>query len=336
VAFEDRRTHRPESEGTHNLRRFQELDASLQARPHSSVDAFLRWESSRDLFWHPEGSGGGFAVHRLVLATAQLYPGRLLPRLTPLSLQIDVGGSESEDGEPGIDLPGAASLWTRTSSTSRNQRARNMTLESRVQLFAWMRWVERWEHRSDETSREGLRNEGSRDRLENRLEIRPSGGLLTLRAIGTNEEKEGDESEKERHFSGQWDQTWGRGFLTYLSLDTYRTELRNRALGDLTYLWNPQARVTWRRTRWQLDANLGGSLAWTRTKDTSVGVAGTWEVVRRQSINASLSARPVRVLTVKLQYDLSRSERDAEARASGSGRRWEIDHDLRLRLLVRV
>ena len=24
------------------------------------MDAFLRWESSRDLFWHPEGSGGGF------------------------------------------------------------------------------------------------------------------------------------------------------------------------------------------------------------------------------------------------------------------------------------
>ena len=336
VAFEDRNTHLPDSERARNLRRFQKFDASVQTQPHSSLDAFFRLESSRDLFWHPEGGGGGFGVRRLALATIQLYPGRVFADLAPLSFRIDLSGSGNEDGEPGIDLPGAGSLWREASDFSRRQRARSTTLESRVQLLAWMRWVERWELGSGRNTREKLESESASDRIENRLEIRPRGGLLTLRAIGTHQDEKGSESEKQRHFSSQWDQTWGRGLLSYLALDAYRTETRNRALGDLTYLWNPQGRLTWRRTRWQVDATLGGSLSWTRTKDRSLAIADQWNVLRRQSLNASLSAQPVRILTVKLQYDFNRSERDPNAPEAGLVGRWEIDHDLRLRLMVRA
>ena len=54
VAFEDRRTHRPENDATRNLRRFQGLDGTVHARPHSSLDAFVRWERGRKDYHHLE------------------------------------------------------------------------------------------------------------------------------------------------------------------------------------------------------------------------------------------------------------------------------------------
>jgi hypothetical protein len=333
VAFEDRRTFTPEEERSRNLRRFQELDATVQSQPHASLDAFVRWEAQRDLFWHPGGGGGGFGVDRLVLATANLYPGRIYRRLTPVSFRIDLGSNESEDGEPGDRLPGASSLFRDADDASRSQKGRSNTIEARIQILSWMRLVERWEHESDRAAQSGLSSETLHDRLENRLEIRPRGGLMILRGIGADRRNRGAETQKTRRFSGQWDQTWGRGWLSYLSLDAQRTETRDRALGELRHIWNPQGRLTWRRAFWQIDANLGGSLTWTRTKDTSVGANRDWSVLRKQSLNTTLSLKPIRVLSVRIQYGFGRSE---VAKDPEGGTKWIADHDLRLRFLVRA
>lgn len=336
LAFEDRRTHLPDNEQSSDYRRYQELDATVQTRPHSSLDAYFHWESTRDLFWHPEGTDGGFGVKRLALTTAHFYPGRIMSKLSPLSFRFDLGGNETEDGEPGIDLPGFGSLWSKPSEVSVSQRTRTGTLESRVQLLAWMRWVERWERESERGNREGLGSKRTRNQLESRLEMRPRAGLLTLRVIGTESVERRIETEKRHRFWGQWDQLWGRGLLTYISLEAERISTRDRKVGDLTHTWNPQARVTYRRTRWHLDTSLGGSLTWTRTKDSSVGAVSGWDELRRQSVTVSLSVRPIKIATFKLQYDFCRSETGPDLAGSSTKRGWKSDHDLRLRLLIRA
>jgi hypothetical protein len=103
-------------------------------------------------------------------------------------------------------------------------------------------------------------------------------------------------------------------------------------VGQLNELWNPEVRVTLRRARWQLDASLGGSLTWNRTKDVSSGATGGWDVTREQSLTAQLSLQPWRILSLKVQYWLNRSESGQDA----SGKVWEIDHDLRLRFQIRA
>jgi hypothetical protein len=248
-----------------------------------------------------------------------------------LSFRFDVGSNETDKGEPGVELPGSGSLFTRSRDASERRRVRNGIIEARVQIRPRVRLIERWETQSDETTREGLRTEGSGWRLENRLEIRPHGGLLILRAIGADSDNPGADDE-ERRFSGQWDQAWGRGILTYLSLEAKRIETRDRSVGQLNELWNPEVRVTLRRARWQLDASLGGSLTWNRTKDISPGTTGGWDVTREQSLTAQLSLQPWRILSLKVQYWLTRFENRQDA----SGKVWEIDHDLRLRFQIRA
>ncbi len=335
LAFEDRRTSRLRSPLSHNVRLDQAVDATVQTQPHPSVDAFLRWESDRDLTWHPESQGGGFAVRRLLLGTVQFYPGRIHTHLSRVSFRFDLGRNETDNGEPGVSLPGAASLWVGPAEASQSRRARNGAVEARMQVGGRIRLIERVEIDSDRTTREGLISEGESWRLENRLEIRPDGGLLILRAIGA-ESQRGFHDGTERRLSGQWDQTWGRGWLTYVSLETHRTETRDRGLGDREDLWAPQARVTWRRDLWQLDASLGGSLTWVRTQDTSVGASRCWAERRRQSVTATLSARPLRLLSVKVQFGLNRSEVEPQTIATGTRSRWETDPDLRLRLQIRA
>ncbi|MBU1699938.1 MAG: hypothetical protein KJ970_13970 [Candidatus Eisenbacteria bacterium] len=328
LAFEDRRTHLPDEDQSQNLRRYQEVDATLQTRPHSALDAYLRWESHRDLFWHPEGRSGGFDVKRLLLGTLQLYPGRLMAGLSRLSFRFDVGTTETEDGEPGVSLPGGGSLFTEASGASQIRRTRSGMGEARVQLLTWMRLVERWEQEKDLNRQEGLATEGTKRQLESRLEMKPSGGNLMLRLIGSTADEGLTQTETRRRFTGQWDQTWGRGWLTYLSLEAQKVETGDRQLGELTHLYNPTARVTWRRSRWRLDASLSGGVTWTRTKDIFAGAGDDWETLMKQSVTSSLSFHPAQTLAVKIQYVLSRSERVAED--------WETDHDLRIRLQIRA
>jgi hypothetical protein len=325
VAVEDRRTH--VAEGDQNLRRFQEVDATLHSQPHSSLDAFLRWESSRNLFWHPAGGPGGFDVERLLLGTFQFYPGRLARSLSLISFRFDVGNNENEQGEPGIGLPDAGSLWSESADASQRRQTGTRVTEARLQLLSWLRLVERWETESDLFAREALETESETRRLENRLELDPRGGLVILRLIGTTTE-EGRAETRKRRFSGQWDQTWGHGIITYVSMEAQRTEMTDRNVGDVTELWNPQAQVTLRRSEWQLDATLAGSLTWNRVKDTSVGSMVDWDTIRSQVLTTSLSIHPTKILTVKMEYSVNRAETSAKL--------WETNHDLRVRLQLRA
>ena len=334
LALEDRHTHSKESEGNSDLRRFQKVDATLHSQPHSSVDAFVSWKSDRDLFYHPEGDGGGFNVNRILMATVQVYPGRLADRLSPLSLRFDLADNDRENGEPGIRLPGRSSLWSPVSDLSRRHRTRNGVMEARIQALSWLRIIERWETDSDRITHEELGIESKGRRLENRVEINPRGGLLTLRGIGYDTE-EGTADRHERRFSGQWDQTWGNGILTFCSLDAKRIETSDRKKGDITWQWNPQAQVTWRRSRWHMDATLGGALSWTRTRDRSPGESGTWSEERRQTLSASLNMHPASIFTLKVEYGLHRLMDEINS-APDSNAAWKTSHDLRIRLQIQA
>ncbi|MBD3334086.1 MAG: hypothetical protein GF355_01055, partial [Candidatus Eisenbacteria bacterium] len=258
AAFEDRRTHLPETEPERDVQRVQRLDATLQGQPHPGLDAYVRWEAERDLFWNPEGRTSGFKLDRYLLATLQVYPGRIWQDAWRVSFRFDFSQDAREDGEPGVKLPATSGLWRRAESFARHQRTRSGIGEARVQLAPWLRLVERLERERDRTNREGLTTEAERWQWENRFEIRSRGGLVTLRFIGSESEDDPGPYALERRFSGQWDQIWGGGFLTYLSLEAERNEERLRHVGAETHFWNPQLQLTWRRPWWRLDATLVG------------------------------------------------------------------------------
>jgi len=335
VAFEDRRTHAEENGQDRNLRRLQGLDATLHSQPHSSVDAFLRWESNRDLFWRIDGASDGFDVRRLYLATIQLYPGRLYYRLSRLSFRVDIGANETEKGEPGVAQPGGGSLLSDADAASERRITRSDIFEGRLQILSWMRFVERWERESDRTTREGLAARGLLNRLESRLEMRPTMGFIALRFIGSDADEAGSDIGRLR-FLGQWDQRWGRGILTYVSLEAQRTETWDRQVGDLEKLWNPLAQITWRRSRWRLDASVGGSLSWARSEDISSGAGGPGSETKRQSLTTSLSIQPVKILSIKLDYGLSRNKLQSDEAGADPSDDWRTEHNFRLRIQIRA
>ncbi|MBN2172101.1 MAG: hypothetical protein JW819_12350 [Candidatus Krumholzibacteriota bacterium] len=329
LAFEDQRRFLTDT--GRDLGRRQELDATLQSRPHGSVDAYLRWEARRELFWHPAGGGDGFDVERRGLATLLVYPGRWHPTLDRLSLRLDLGGHETEAGEPGQALPGAGSLWSPTDRVAERRRSRDGTVEGRLQILPRLRLVERWESESGLAAVEGLDRETESRRLESRLEISPPGGLVSLRLI-TRDAAEGGADTDERRFLGQWDHAWRGGLLSFLGLDAEREETRDRLAGTREESLRPQARLTLRRARWRLDASLGGSLGWTRRRDLAPGPDGPWSRTREQALTATLSVQPWRILSVRIQYVLERT-RDLPGE---SGASWRTDQDLRLRVQVRA
>lgn len=329
VAVEDRRRFLTDAGG--DLSRRQELDATVQSRPHASLDAYLRWEASRELFWHLAGGGDGFGVERRGLASLMVYPGRWHPSLDRLSVRLDLGGHETETGEPGQALPGAGSLWSATDRVAERRRSRDGAVEGRLQILPRLRLVERWEGEAGLAAVEGLDRETDSRRLESRLEISPPGGLVTLRLV-TRDAAEGGADTDERRFLGQWDHAWRGGLLTFVGLDAEREETRDCLAGEREESLRPQARLTLRRARWRLDASLGGSLGWTRRRDLAPGADGPWSRTREQALTATLSVQPWRILTVRVQYVLERT-RDLPG---GSGADWRTDQDLRLRVQVRA
>jgi hypothetical protein len=335
--LEDQRTHRPAGSGSQNLQRFQRLDATLQTRPHGSCDAYVRWESSRDLFWSDEGESEGFDTERLLLANAHLYPGRIYAPLSPISFRMDLSNTETEKDEPGGDLPGAGSLLKVVSGASQQSQARSGVFEARLQILSWLRLVERWEQVSTELVREGLAGEGRDRSLESRLEMHPQGGLLTLR-VTTEESEEGEtESTRLLRFHGDWDQTWGHGILTYLSLQARRSKLWDGNVGTRSNLWNPRVRLTLRRDFMRLDASLGISYTVTDSEDISNPATGEKTDGQGLSVTPSISIQPMRILSIKLQYALNHTLPEGTPGSGGSdGREWSTSHDLKLRLTIRV
>ncbi len=329
IAFEDRSTKQSRDQGNARLRRFQKLDASLQSQPHPSVDTFLRWEADRDLAWIPSGGNGGFRTRRLFQSTSYLYPGRITTRLAPLSFRLDLSRDGSADGEPGIRMPGASSLWSEPARNSRRQNLHNRIVEGRLQITPALRIVERWEDEASRFDREGLANDSDGRRLEHRFELRISGGWINLRAITGRSSGDDLPTTRQERLFGEWEQTWRGGWLTYLALDGERSWDRDRAVEARSQAFGPQARLTWRQARWQTDAGLGASLDWTRTWDASVGATSPWSESRRQTLTTTLSLQPFKLFSIKALYELNRSR-------SPSGANWRAGQNLRIRLLVRT
>jgi hypothetical protein len=319
LSFEDRSTHRPAPSDWRDLSRRQSLDLSAQVRPHASIDAYGRLESDRELNFLRARAPGGFTADRLALATVHLYPGRLLGRLAPLSLRADWVVRGNEAGDPGVALPGGSALWRAAADASLRQRARDGVVETRLQALSWLRLVERWEETTSSTRRPGSGRD-TRDRSwETRFELQPAGGLLILRGIAGAALVPGWSETRSRRYIGQWDQTWGGGWLTNVTLDALRSDGRAGNLRSEEQLWNPQGRITWRRTRWQTDASIGWNLSWDRRRDPGA----EWREDRKRSADFTLSLQPHRVVALQGQYAIS-------------GGAAETTQELRIRVRVRV
>lgn len=329
LAWSDSRSFIPDRR--RNLQRTQEFDATFQSRPHSSIDAYLRLDLERDLFWHPAGGTAGFTSRRLVQSSTLIYPGRLAALLSPLSFRLDLGLDGLERGDPGLSLPGSFAFIRAPEDVSKATRGRSGILESRLQVVSWARWVERWDQRTGRDREENLFVSSQRRLLEHRLEMRPRSGLLTLRLVQS--EQTGRESEEGRRYSGQWDQTWGSGFITYLSLEARRSDARLERVGARSENLTPEVRLTLRRSRGRLEGSLGSRLDWTRTEDISDGNRNAAERAWGQSLLSTLSVQPQRVVTIKLQYSFSRTRTRSEGIPKGD---WTHDQEFLLRLLIRT
>lgn len=324
--WEERWTHQPQAQGPRGLRRIQELDATLQSQPHQVVDVLIGWQAQRDLAWKDAGGTDGFSVDRQYIATAHLYPGRLLELFRPLTMRIDINGLGSETGDSGEAQPGGGSLW-RPTDASAQRKSRNRAIESRLQLLSWLRWIDRLERERSTTRDEGIDEEGQRDYFENRIEIRPRGGLLILRyAFDDRSTEDLLESatlstRETRRISSEWNQTWGGGFLTYLTFEMRRTQDHHPLP---LHRWSPQVRGTYRTPWWRIDATLGLTYTY---EELFVARAGAGEVRGEQrslGVSTILGLQPLSILTIKLQLQTTwpRARRP--------------DHDIDLRLTIRA
>ncbi len=333
LILEDRETQRPPgaTAGEQDLRRYQRIDGTAQLRPHPSVDAYARWESDRALYWHASGETQGYETGRLAQTNVQLYPGRICGPFTPLSLRFDFSDGRDHRGEPGDEQPDAASLFESIAAAPERAWTRSRVLESRLQLTGWLRLVTRLEDDRQDDHREELRATVASHRVENRLEARPRGGLINLRVTTQTAESGLVRSQELARFLGDWDQTWGRGLLTYSSLELSRTDDEEGRAAGRTDLISPRARVTLRREFLHFDGSLGVAYTLTRTEDRSAPPTGESSDGRSLALTASCTIQPLPVLSLKAQYGLTRSQPE------GSGSRdWTTAHDLKLRIAVRV
>jgi hypothetical protein len=315
VDWEERLTYRPQRRGVHGLERNQSLDAALQSRPHPALDTYLRWEAGRDLDWRERGGADGFTANRSLTSSTQLYPGYLAEPLRPFALRLDLTRTGHEAGAAGEPLPGGGSLWRSASRASRHSVSRYDAIEARAQICAWARLIQQVRR---ERTRGSLADTATttRNRLaETRLELRPAGGLLTLRAIDERDDthhRAGTapdstlEDRRTRRFAAEWSTTWGGGLLTFVALDASRTrELHALPLDS----YSPQVRVTLRRGQGRFDASFGTTY---RCAEQLIERDGRDVRGERRTLDLALtlSARLARLFTLKLthQATLERGE----------------------------
>ena len=309
--LEDRWTHRAVREGPRGRHRFQKVDATLQTRPHPTFDAFLSWEAERTLGWLESGGTDGFRIDRLLVGSSHIYPGRALAALLPLTLRIDLSRSGRDAGESGEALPGSGSFWSTWVAASQREETRFAGIESRLQVLSGLSLVDRLERTDSESSHRDSTDRSTRGLFENRIEIRPEAGLLTVRLL--LERKTTDPAadsadatrQRTRRLTTEWDQTWGGGLGSYLAAEVKRTQ-DERSLP--LHRWSTQGRLTYRRNRWRLDASLGatGTSEERFVADTGADTGGGERRVeeRRLLLDTTWSVQPVRVFIFKLQYQI--------------------------------
>ncbi len=324
--FEDLWTHAPDRDGPYGLRRFQEIDLSFQTRPHPTIDAYLSWRGERNLLWKEGGGSERFEAERHFTTTAHLYPGRIASRLSPLSFQFDLTGTGAETGGAGDALPGSGSLWRAFHDAPERRRSHAGSLESRLQILSWLRFIDRWERSESESIQPAAETEITGDKLENRIEITPIGGLVTIRYITDDRDNTlrhlypDPIFQETRRFLTEWNQTWGGGWLTYLAFQTERTHDPSTSPLPL-HGWSPQGRVTYRQHRWRTDVSLSTIYSAEESFDTDTAARVD---ERTLTITLSLSVQPLRLVTFKLQHDAT----------CAAGKRTE--HEIDLRLMIRA
>ncbi len=331
--LENQWIHRPDDSIASGLRRVQDLNFTLQSIPHRVINFYATMEAGRDLSWLERGGSNGFTASRQLTSTTYLYPGRLHSFFLPLSLQIDFGKNDSEAGHAGEKLPGSNALWQTVSDASEQRDSHFSTIESRLQLRPWLKLVDRLESNTSNW-REDTEKTDTRHRLfENRLEIRPRGGLLTIRFLDEkNDEKivagsstgndSQSETKKSRRLSTEWTQAWGKGWQSYTSFEIERSTDHHPLA---THRWTPQIRLTYHHRRWNLNANLGLKYTYQESYDTSTETNPNIRSDSRTTIVTSdLDIRPLRILGLKVQHLLDCTR----------GKKW--DHSLNIRIMIRA
>lgn len=326
LGLEDRWTYRPRHDGPRGRRRVQEVTATLQAQPHAAFDLFANWDANRDLAWRPAGGPDGFSVRRSLSGSAHLYPGRVTPALVPLTLRVELNRSGEDLGTAGEALPSSASLWSPWALASQSHDQRLVAVESWWQAHARLRLVDRLEQTTGEQSLGDSTDVSTLKVFENRLEIRPEAGLVTVRLRFERHGADPDGPppptviERTRRFTSEWNQAWGGGWGSYVTAEAGRTkDVRPRA----SHLVRTQGRLTCRRNRWRLDASLGASGTLNETYVAKSGVYA-YGTQRELTLDTTWSVQPVPILTAKLTYDV----RLVESR--------HPNHGLDLRLLLRI
>ena len=325
--WDERWTHQP-SPGPHGLQRIQNLDLSFQSQPHASLNTYWIWDAARELDYKDLGGTAGFTTRRSLTTVTHLYPGWILRNLRPLSMRLDLKWSGNEGGAAGEPHPGGSSLWQAADADSLRGDDRFGALETRLQLLAWLRLVERVENEHASSLAPTPHREDRRWLSESRVELRPSGGQLVTRLVIEQQEAELLPADtlltdrETRRVAVEWSQTWGSGFLSSLLVDVRRVA---DLAGARTHTLNPQVRGTYRDTARRFDAALGMSYAREERTgiDSETGEETTHET-RFFELNATVNLQPMRILALRLDQRTSwrREQRP--------------DHAIEVRVNVRV
>jgi hypothetical protein len=332
VDWVDRWTHRRVEDAPCGISRDQDAGFSLQLRPHASLDAFFNWDSKRELSYRETGGSDSSHVARSHVLTCHFHPGLIWTPLQLLSLRYDQNQVGSEDGGPGEPHPDAGSLWRPATALPGQSQARHNAGELRLQIVHWLRLIDRLE--SDRVRKLDLRD-GHRQmttrvwRFENRFEARPQAGLVIVRYVDRHVRElacwpageAGRNVTIAKRATADWNQTWGSGILTYVSLTAERTrDYRPQP----SYRLTPGARLTYRQSRLRLYTSLGATYA---HKEEDVG--DEWgnyvrNVSRRLTLNLSFDIQFLRIFAVKLRHTAELPEGGATV------------HFVDLRLMIRA
>ena len=172
-----------------------------------------------------------------------------------------------------------------------------------------MRLIDHLERNKDEDIKANSSGELRTRLFENRIEIRPRGGLLTLRVVDEKKERESQADTlmaatecQTRRFTAEWNQIWGGGWLSYFSFELKRTQdYQPRP----THRWSPQIRGTYRQNRWRLDASLGVSYAYEEVYCKIADCTSEYRSHKRTLVLSwTLNIQPLQILTLKMQHTL--------------------------------
>jgi len=228
-------------------------------------------------------------------------------------------------GQTGEKLPGSKALWSSVDHASEQHDNRHTTLESRLQITSWLRLIDRLETSTGDDRNASGASSTEHRLFENRFEIRPRGGLVTIRFL-TGRDKSSEIIENKRkettdsRLSSEWTHIWGRGWQSYAALEVQRSSdhhpLPMRS-------WSPQIQGTYHHSKWDLNASL--RLKYTYQESYNRQEPPYFRYIDREmNISSTLDLRPHQILGLKIVHSL----------ICPRGKNW--DHNLKIRLMIRA